>query len=546
VSANQLRIIQVLWARNLLFIGVVGGGLATLAVNLLPPRKNAPVAEYDAPTYREPEFRATVAKVDAAFRENWEKEGLKQAEPTTNLVQARRIALGLMGTIPSLEEIRQFEALPANQQMHWWTDRVLKDPRFFDYLGERLARAFVGTEDGPFILYRRRRFVTWLSEQVAHNKPYDGIVRQLIAGDGLWTDRPATNFITVTVQNEKQNEPDPVRLAGRVTRAFLGVRLDCAQCHNHPFTEWKQADFHGLSAFFAQAHLGFRGIQDGEGVYEAEDRYTKTKSVIEPSVPFLKEHLPANGDRRDRLAAWVTHPKNAYFARSTVNRLWAIMCGKPLIEPVDNLEPGVQIPAPLQILADDFSANGFDLNRLIRLIASTEAFRLDSASKYDVTEAEEKNWAVFPLSRLRPEQVAGSVLQAASISTINTETHIVIRLLRQNQRSDFVKRYGDTGEDEFEGRGGTIPQRLLMMNGELVRDRVGGTFVNASARIASMAPNDQKAVEAAYLSLLSRRPTPEEAAHFEQFLKETDLNRNQKLEDLYWTLINSTEFSWNH
>ncbi len=534
------------WARNLLFIGVVVGGLTTLAANLLPPSEPAPVSQYDAPSYREQDFRLTVVRADNAFRKDWDEKSLNHSELATNLIQIRRVALGLMGTIPSLEEIRQIEALPADQQMPWWIDHVLKDQRFHDYFGERLARAFVGTEDGPFLQYRRRRFVTWLSEQVARNKPYDGIVRELIAGDGLWTDHPATNFITVTVRPEMKNEPDPVRLAGRVTRAFLGIRLDCAQCHNHPFTEWKQADFHGLSAFFAQAHLGFRGIQDGDGAYEAEDRYTKTKSVIEPSVPFLKEHLPANGARRDRLAAWVTHPKNEFFARSTVNRVWAIMCGKPLVEPIDNLEPGVQIPVPLQILADDFAANGFNLHRLIRLIASSEAFRLDSASKYEVGEKEEKAWAVFPLTRLRPEQVAGSVLQAASISTINAETHITIRLLRQIERSNFVKRYGDTGEDEFEGRGGTIPQSLLRMNGELVRDRIGGSPVNASTRISLVAPNDPKAVEVAYLTILSRRPTPKETTYFEQFLNEPGLGRSDKLADIYWALINSTEFSWNH
>src|SRR5439155_9601592 len=125
-----------------------------------------------------------------------------------------------------------------------------------------------------------------------------------------------------------------------------------------------------------------------------------------------------------------------------------------------------------QLIADDFVAHGFDLRRLIRVIASTEVFRLDSAATDETGEAEEKGWAVFPLTRLRPEQVAGSVLQAASVATLDAETHILLRLARSGQENDFVKRYGDSGEDEFEGRGGTIPQRLLMMNGKMVRERV--------------------------------------------------------------------------
>jgi hypothetical protein len=247
-----------------------------------------------------------------------------------------------------------------------------------------------------------------------------------------------------------------------------------------------------------------------------------------------------------RLAAWVTHPKNPYFAKATVNRVWALMFGRPLVAPVDNLEPDGPIPAALQILADDFTAHNFDLRRLIRVIACTQAFRLDSATDHEVGEAEERAWAVFPLTRLRPEQVAGSVLQSASVATLDANTHIAVRLIRQGQQNQFVQRYGDTGEDEFDNRGGTIPQRLLLMNGELVRDRVKSDPATAAGRIAWMAPDDPKAVEVAYLAVLSRRPTPEEAAHFEAALKDKNLNRGQHLEDLYWALINSTEFSWNH
>jgi hypothetical protein len=538
----------VTWARNLLFLAVVGGGLFALAVNILPPRKPDQITRYEAGEYREPEFRAAVGHVDAAFRQQWASEGLTPADPAPDLIPARRLALGLMGTIPSLEEVRQFEALPPDQRMPWWIDHVLADTRFHDYFAERLARSYVGTEDGPFIFYRRRRFVTWLSEQVAANRPYDSLVRELIAGEGLWTDHPATNFVSVTVQNDNKNQPDPVRLAGRVTRAFLGIRLDCAQCHNHPFTEWKQSDFHGLSAFFGQTQVGFTGIRDRGGEYEAEDRYTKSKKVIEPRVPFSPELVPAEGSRRDRLAAWITHPSNPYFARATVNRVWAIMTGRPLVDPVDNLEPGVPVPPALQVLADDFVAHKFDLRRLIRVIASTEVFRLDSARPSEIGEADEKAWAVFPLTRLRPEQVAGSVLQSASIATIDAETHILVRLTRQNQQREFVQRYGDTGEDEFSGRGGTIPQALLRMNGEMVRDRINESPVNATTRIAWIAPNDPKAVEVAYLAVLSRRPTPEEASHFEKFLADPTvrLSRGDRLVDLYWAMINSTEFSWNH
>jgi len=534
------------WMRNLLFVGLVGGGVVALVVNLMPPRQTKALTPYDPSAYRAPEFRSTLDRVNATFRQQWASEKLTPAQPAPNLLVARRLSLGLMGTVPSLEEIRQIESLPPDEQMPWWLDHVLQDQRFADYFAERLARACVGTEDGPFVFFRRRRFVTWLEEQVVKNRPYNELVRDLIAADGLWTDKPATNFVSVTCQQDKGNQPNPVRLAGRVTRAFLGLRLDCAECHNHPFAAWKQSDFQGLSAFFGQTHVGFKGIHDEGGEYQVEDRKTQEQKTVAPKVPFNPELLPDDGNRRQQLAKWVTHPKNPYFARAAVNRVWALMFGKPLVEPVDNLEPDTPIPPALQVLADDFVAHRFDLRHLIRAIASTEAFRLDSATEHETGDAEEKAWAVFPMTRLRPEQVAGSVFQTASVTTVDAKSHIFVRLARQGQENQFVTRYGDSGEDEFDGRGGTIPQMLLLMNGELVRDKIKDDPANASTRIAMMAPDDARAIEVVYLTVLTRRPTPEEAAKLEATWRPNNLTRAQRIEVLYGALVNVTEFSWNH
>ncbi|HEY7158034.1 MAG TPA: DUF1549 domain-containing protein, partial [Gemmataceae bacterium] len=515
-----------MWRRNLLFLGLIGGGLFALGANLMPPRQPKPLTRFGASAYQAPDFTAVVERVNVSFRHQWREQKLQSAAPASDLAVARRLALGLMGTIPSLEEVRQFEYLPAEQRLPWWIDHILQDRRFADNFAERFARVFVGTEDGPFILYRRRRFVAWLGDQFAQNRPYDQIVRDLIASEGLWTDKPATNFASVTIQPDNKNQPDPVRLAGRVTRAFLGLRLDCAQCHNHPFAEWKQTDFQGLSAFFGQTHLGFTGVHDGPGDYEVKDRKTEAVSIIAPRVPFAEELLPDRGSRRWRLACWITDPKNPYFARAAVNRVWALMLGRPLVDPVDNLESDTPAPPALDLLADDFAAHGFDLRRLVRVIACTEVFRLDSASEQEVGETEEKAWAVFPLSRLRPDQVVGGLLQASSVATLSAESHILARLARFGQRNDFVKRYGDSGEDEFDGHGGTIPQRLLMMNGTLLHEKIKEGQFNASTQVGWMSADDARAVEAAYLSVLTRRPTPEEAEHFERFLADSSLSRN--------------------
>jgi hypothetical protein len=336
---------------------------------------------------------------------------------------------------------------------------------------------------------------------------------------------------------------------------MLGVRLDCAECHDHPFAAWKQRDFQALAAFFGGTRQSLRGIRDYPGDFKVENLQTGDSVTMKPGVPFDGELLSAEGTQRQRLAGWVTHPGNRAFARATVNRTWAILFGRPLVEPIDDLPPDGELPQPLEILADDFVAHGFDLRRLVSVIATTDAFRLDSKLPPDANtpsegefEKWERAWAVFPLSRLRPEQVVGALLQASSLATIDYESNILIRAARTIGQNEFVERYGDAGADEFEPRSGTTSQRLVLMNGKIVTEKTKNDLLaSAASQIAAFAPNDRVAVETSFLAVLSRRPTEEEAALFASRLRDTQgERRTDRLSDLYWTLLNSTEFSWNH
>ena len=433
----------------------------------------------------------------------------------------------------------------------------------------------MGVQDGPFIIYRRRRFVSWLADELSANRPYDQIARQILSTSGLWTDHPATNFITVTIKPDQDKDPDAKELAGRTARALLGIRMDCAECHDHPFDSWKQTDFQHLAAFFGQTRQSFAGIQDDPSrTFQLENRTSGEMETITPQVPFQGELLPADGTLRQRLAVWVTHPANKTFARAAVNRVWAILFGRPLVEPIDGLNSSGAVPPAVELLADDFAAHGYDLRRLIRAIVLSDVFsrasRVDASSvDHDMAGEEPAEpgpasaaaWAVFPVTRLRPEQVVGSLLQSASLTTIDYQSHILKRVVKAGTQNDFIRSYGDAGDDEFAAAGGTIPQRLLMMNGKQVLERTKeDLFFNASTQIAAFAPTDERAVETAYLAVLTRRPSAAEAGHFVAALagrtgegnRSTDTpstdtrNRNQRLEDLYWTLLNSTEFSWNH
>ncbi len=530
--------------RDLLFLVVVLAGVATLSASALGPVTRKP--PITPPKHPEAEIQPIVTAIDASFRETWAASGFTPGSRAPDLAILRRLDLALKGAIPSLEEIRRFESLPHESRIRDRVVELLGDGRTADYLAERFARAYVGTEDGPFLRFRRRRFVAWLSEAIHSNRPYGSIVRDLIADDGLWTDHPATNFITVTY-DEASQEPSPERLGARTARAFLGVRLDCAQCHDHPFQRWKQDDFRGLAAFYGATRSNFHGTRDEVNLYKPLDRKTNAPVEVQPKVPFREELLPGEGSPRARLAAWVVDPHNRDFSRATVNRVWAIVTGRPLVAPIDDLRAADANHPVLDLLADDFAAHGHDLHRLIRVITRTEAFQLASEGDDTTSEAREDAWAVFPMTRLRPEQVALSLFQESSTEALDSQAHWLFRLGRLTGVNDFVRRYGDIGEDEFDARSGTIPQRLLLMNGKVARERIEPGLMTASARIALLAPSDTAAVVTAYLAVLTRGPTPEEMTHFAGKLAgSTGQERRQRMTDLFWALINSTEFSWNH
>ena len=555
-----------MWKRNVLFLVLCLTGLVAVSAGLLRRERVEHPRHFWSQRYAEPDYRTVIDKVNGEFRAHWQNVGVEPAPRADDLMIARRLSLGLTGTIPSLEEIRKLEKVPPEDRVEWWVSRLLEDRRYSDYIAERLARAFVGTDNGPFLVYRRRRFVTWLSDRLFEDDPryalrYDALVRKLLAEDGLWTDKPAVNFVTATLDPNNDNKPDPIRLAGRTSRAFLGLRIDCLQCHDDKLghvslgspdhtRDGQQSDFHQLAAFFGSVENSPLGVREKEKTdgYKYKYLHAEQDDTIPPVVPYFPNLVEKNDSLRWQLAQWVTHKENKPFARAVVNRFWALMFGRPLVQPIDDIPLFGPFPPALETLSEDFVQHNYDLRRLIRVIAATEVFQRDSRADFPIEKRHEAAWAAFPLSRLRPEQVAGGVIQAASVTTIDASSHIISQLTKFGETNNFVERYGDMGEDEFTDRGGTITQRLLMMNGELVKERTREhPILNASTRIAALSPDVPTAVDTAYLTVLTRRPTAKERECFVHQISDAPKGqRNEELEDLFWSLLNSTEFSWNH
>ena len=513
--------------------------------------------------FRHPEISASAKQLDGVF-EDWAVSQNSSLAPQADWLNVcRRISLGLIGSSMSLEEVRQLEKYPEAERVEIYTNYLLTDSRWSDNFSERLARAFVGTDQGPFLLFRRRKFREWLAEQLEKDVHFDVIARTLLEAEGLTTDKPEVNFVTAQIPPEGARKADVVRLAGRTSRVFLGLRMDCLECHNDFVDKLyfpgedgviggEQKHFHQLAAFFSGTTLAenvFLGVRDEETDYRFKFLGQEEEETISPAVPFAAHLLPDEGKLRQRLAAWITHPENPAFSRAVVNRVWALVTGRPLHEPVDDIPLDRPVAPPLQWLADDFAKHDFDLKRLLRLITASAAFqRSSSVGDGEISQEQLDCWAVYPLTQLRPEQVAGSVIQASQLKTVDRDSVWLTQLVRFGQMNDFLKAYGDRGEDELSPENETIPQRLLLLNGSMIRERTNPEpLAIPLARIANQASSDSQCIEVCFLSTLNRRPTPEEQRYFVAKVEGlSGEERVRAVSEISWVLMNSTEFLWSH
>jgi hypothetical protein len=546
--------------KNGLFILICVGSVGLLSIYLTSASELSTPKSWKPESDRAKNVAAIIETIDESFEDQWSDCGLEVAQVADDLLVARRLSLGLSGTIPSVQELKILEQQPSDQRISWWGSRLLEDTRTHDYLAERLARAWVGVEEGPFLVYRRRRFVSWLSNQLAKNRRYNFLVKDLMTDEGIWTDSPAVNFYTRNIipDSGTDDKPDPILLTGRTVRAFVGMRIDCLQCHDDFLDNiyvgdpdgprnGEQTDFHQLAAFFGGTRNSFFGINDisnDKASWKYQLLHDDEETEIEPAVPWQPELLPEDLPLRKQLAHWVTHRENRPFSRAIVNRMWAVMAGRPMMEPVDNIPLDGPFPEAMEILVDDFIEHEFDLRRLIRLIANTKAYRLESFAEHDLSTQHQEALAVFPMSRLRPDQMAGAISQAASLRPIDQHAHIFNQLRKYGEVVQFVSRYGDPGENEFEQSGETVTQKLLMFNGEMVNTRISdGSF--SSSHIAGLSPDIETTIETVFLATLSRRPTQDEYEYFQQNFEDDEQNKEAVIQ-LYWSLINSLEFGWNH
>lgn len=475
---------------------------------------------------------------------------IQPSELSSDAEFIRRVSLDLIGLPPTPERVRAFlnDSTPRRVKRARVVEELMNRPEFVNHWslkwGDLLEsnRKFLG-EKG---LWRYRE---WIRQAVAQNKPYDRFVRELLTARGSNYENPAANFFVVANQPKVAMET--------TTQLFLGVRMVCAQCHDHPFEQWTQKNYYELAAFYARV-----GVRDGayhlekliyENRDEGEVKYPKTGRVVAPRFPFAQPaHLSTEAGRREALANWLTSKDNPYFAKAIANRLWSYFFGRGIIDPVDDIRssnPPVN-PELLSALTNDLVQHHFDLRYLMRAIVNSRTYQLSFRTNR-WNRDDETNFSHALPRRLTAEQLMDAISMATGsrMSFKEVPRGFLAQALPDSKvgMGGFLDLFGRPQREspcECERRSElSVAQALNLINGSTVADAIadpGGRI----ARLVMAGASDRELIEDLYLASLARLPDAAEYDKAKTYLA-GGKNRAERAQDLLWAMLNSNAFLFN-
>lgn len=460
----------------------------------------------------------------------------------------RRVYLDTIGLLPTLEETRAFLDDPAPDKRDRLIDRLLERPEFAEVWATRFSDLFrVGLLDqgqkGGRLIY------TWLRNSIREDKPYNQFASELLTASGNLFFQPTANFYYITEFSEPEN------IATNISQVFLGVRLECARCHNHPWEKWTQDDFWGFAAFFGRMGIKDTYQNDESQVHlkaRGEVLHPKTKKPVQPKYldgPAESEGL--DEDIREKLAAWITAPGNPWFSRAIVNRLVRHYLGRGLVEPVDDFR--VTNPptneALLDALAKDFVRHGFRLRHTIRLILTSRVYQLSSEPN-ETNRRDDLNYSRYYPKRLMAEQLADAVDQVTGVQERYRGYQPGTRAMSipQGAPSYFLATFGRMRAREVICERETQPdmaQAMHLISGDTLHNKFTSQSGVLEAWLKDALLTDEEIVRRLFLSALVREPDERELALALAPLRAGGARR-QAFEDVLWALLNSKEFLYNH
>jgi hypothetical protein len=498
--------------------------------------------------------------IDRLIAAEWQVHKVKPAAQADDAEFCRRIYLDIAGRIPRVAETQEFLEDKDPNKRAKLVERLLDGPGYVQNFTNVWRAMMVPQANNNIQLqFLVPQFENWLRKQLRDNAAYDQMVRDIltqpIAGGGRGIVRQPQNATDVSPAAFFQvNENKAENLAASTSRLFLGVKLECAQCHDHPFqADLKKKKFWEYAAFFGgiqtQGMGAFAPAQDNPKLREIKipntDKVVQAK-YLDGSDPQWEDNAAA----RQTLAKWMTAKGNPYFARATVNKLWAHFFGLGIIEPLD--EPGPSNPPShpelLDELAKQFAAHDFDLKFVIRAIVLSKTYQLSSTASDD-SQDEARLFARAPIKGLTGEQLFDSLALATGYREPPANPNQRVAFFGNNTpRAEFLQKFANHQDKKTEVQT-SILQALALMNGKFIAD---ATSVEKSETLAAIidfpAFTTGDRIEKLYLAALSRKPRPQELERLVKYVDKGGANNNPKaaLADVFWALLNSSEFILNH
>ncbi len=492
--------------------------------------------------------------VDRQLEQAWQRDQVEPAPLADDAEYLRRLSLDVVGKIPSVHELQAFleDASPDKRRLA--VENMLRRGAHAQHFANTWRSLMLaGAAENIEARINTPQFETWLRLRFAINMPYDRFVSELLTST---VEAPQNNAAAMQRSNLpspsaffQANELKPEQIAASASRIFLGVQVQCAQCHDHPFAQWTRKEFWSLVAFFDPAP-GAAPKKPPSGSSNAI-LIPETQMVVEPAFLDGTEPDWAGGaSKRELLSRWVTGADNPYFARATVNRLWEHFLGRGLVNPVDDLDKAnpPSHPELFDELATQFTLHQCDLNYLIRAITATRAYQLSSRATA-VGDEDLARFARMPLRRMTADQLFASIVQATGFREPRRQAQrgVVLPDLT-SAAAEFRSRFADQSVPRTEAET-SILQALALMNGKLVSD---ATDLEKSETLAAVADapflSHRERVEALFLATLSRKPSDEEVAETVTYVESGGASKDarQALADVFWALLNSAEFALNH
>jgi len=501
--------------------------------------------------YTRPEFPA-FNYIDQHVGEKLNKLRIVPSSVSEDDIFLRRAFLDVVGLPPTVEEREKFLTDTRPNKREILIDDLLSRKEFTEMWVMKWAELMqIRTFDmgQQKVSYKAAlSYYQWLRERIAGNVPFNELVRELLSAEGGTFSNPATNFFQI--------EQDVLKLTENVAQVFMGTRIQCAQCHNHPFDRWTMDDYYGFAAFFAQVKRKPAEDPRERVIYDqgGEIKHPVTKQNVEPK--FLGGPKPdlKNQSRRKAVADWLASPENPWFARNVVNIVWAHFNGAGIVEPVDDVRVSnpPSNPELLDALAEKFISYNYDFKKLVRDICLSRTYQLSSRTN-DTNSTDSRNFSHSTIRRVRAEVLLDTISQVTGTPNKFKGLPLgarAVQIADGNTSNYFLTTFGRASrvtvcscEVKMEPN---LSQALHLLNGETAHNRIRQGKVVAKLYAEKKSPSE--IIDQLYIKTLSRTPTTVERDKLLEVVSQVEGAEETRavLEDIFWSLLNSKEFIFNH